>query len=84
MEALAKADELGLTLRDGILPSLDLYEDICKHLATLTRRVQAISKENPVCRRLMTAPGVGPIVALSFVTAVDKRKPHRHLHCGSN
>jgi len=24
-----------------------------------------------VCRRLMTVPGVGPIVALSFVTAVD-------------
>jgi transposase len=75
MVALAKADELGLTLRDGIMPSLDLYEDLCRHLAILTRRVEAVSRDNPICRRLMTAPGVGPIVALSFVTAVDD--PHR-------
>ena len=47
------------------------FEDLCKHLAILTRRVEAVSKDNPVCRRLMTAPGVGPIIALSFVTAVD-------------
>ncbi|WP_354063181.1 MULTISPECIES: transposase [unclassified Bradyrhizobium] len=71
MAALAKADELGLTLSDGIMPSLDLYEDLCKHLAILTRRVEAVSRDNPACRRLMTAPGVGPIIALSFVTAVD-------------
>jgi transposase len=71
MAALVKADELGLKLSDGIMPSLDLYEDLCKHLAVLTRRVEAVSKDNPVCRRLMTAPGVGPIIALSFVTAVD-------------
>jgi transposase len=75
MAALDKADELGLTLRDRIMPSLDLYEDLCKHLAILTGRVQAIAKQNLVCRRLMTAPGIGPIVALSFVTAIDN--PHR-------
>ena len=48
-----------------------LYEDLCKHLAILTRRVEAVSRDNPICRRLMTAPGVGPIIALSLVTAVD-------------
>ena len=26
---------------------------------------------DPICRRLMTAPGVGPVVALSFMSAVD-------------
>jgi transposase len=75
MVALEEADKLGLTLRQSIMPSLELYEDLCKHLALLTRRVEVISKANPICRRLMTAPGVGPIVALSFVTAVDN--PHR-------
>ncbi|VIO69417.1 IS110 family transposase [Bradyrhizobium ivorense] len=60
MAALIKADELGLKLSDGIMPSLDLYEDLCKHLAILTRRVEAVSRDNPVCRRPMTAPGVGP------------------------
>jgi transposase len=75
MVVFDKADELGLTLRDRVMPSLDLYEDLCKHLTILTRRVEMVSKDNPICRRLMTAPGVGPIVALSFVTAVDN--PHR-------
>ena len=28
-------------------------------------------RDDPVCRRLMTAPGVGPVVALTFRTCVD-------------
>jgi transposase len=75
LAALDKADEMGLKLREGILPSLGLYEDLCKHLTIMTRQVEGIARNNPTCRRLMTAPGVGPIVALSFVTAVDN--PHR-------
>jgi len=53
------------------MPSLDLYENLCQQLSLLTRQVEGVAKANPVCRRLMTAPGVGPIIALSFVTAVD-------------
>lgn len=70
-EALVKADELGLKLSDAILPSLDLYDSVCTQIALLTKRVGNAARNNPVCQRLMTAPGVGPIVALSFVTAVD-------------
>ena len=70
-EVLDKAANLGLDLRDEIIPSLDLHESLCKQLDRLTRQVESVAKNNPVCRRLMTVPGVGPIVALSFVTAVD-------------
>lgn len=73
--ALIKADELGLRLRENMMPSLDLYTSLCEQLALLTRQVEVAAKEHPVCRRLMTAPGVGPIIALSFVTAIDN--PHR-------
>src|SRR5215217_7616182 len=31
----------------------------------------AIVREHEVCRRLMTVPGVGAVVALTFVAAVD-------------
>ena len=31
----------------------------------------AIAKPDPVCRRLMTAPGVGALVAITFKSAVD-------------
>ena len=75
LSILVEADELGLRLREGMMPSLDLYASLCEQLAVLTRQVEAAAKGHPVCRRLMTAPGIGPIIALSFVTAVDN--PYR-------
>src|SRR5690242_21848485 len=37
----------------------------------LHRRMLAIVRGDAVCRRLMTAPGVGALVAVTFKTAVD-------------
>ena len=37
----------------------------------LHRQVLAIVRTDELCRRLMTVPGVGPLVALTFKTAVD-------------
>jgi transposase len=37
----------------------------------LHQAVLAIVREDAVCRRLMTVPGVGPITALTFKSAVD-------------
>ena len=39
--------------------------------AELHRRLLAIVRGHAVCRRLMTVPGVGAVVALTFVAAVD-------------
>lgn len=79
LATLVRADERGIMVREMIMPSLDLYEDLCKRLDILTRNVVAQAKADPVCRRLMTVPGIGPIVSLSFVTAVDDPKRFRHL-----
>jgi len=37
----------------------------------LHKAVLAIVREDAVCRRLMTVPGVGPLVAVTFKSAVD-------------
>ena len=37
----------------------------------LHKAVLAIVREDAVCRRLMTVPGVGPLVAITFKSAVD-------------
>jgi transposase len=47
----------------------------CAELSGLERRIEACAKADPVCRRLMTVPGVGPFIALTFRTAIDD--PHR-------
>jgi hypothetical protein len=35
------------------------------------RRLLAIVRHDEVCRRLMTVPGVGPVVALTYRATVD-------------
>src|SRR5204862_7347517 len=37
----------------------------------LHRRLLAIVRDDEVCRRLMTTPGVGPVVALTYRATVD-------------
>ena len=37
----------------------------------LEKRLRSLAREDGRVRRLMTAPGVGPIVALTFVSAID-------------
>ena len=37
----------------------------------LHERLLAVVRDDPVCRRLMSAPGVGPVIALTFKATVD-------------
>lgn len=47
-------------------------------LAKLEKRVLAEAKQDEVCRRLMTVPGVGPIVSLAYVSTIDIPSRFRH------
>ncbi len=40
-------------------------------LAGLERNVRQLAQEDPVCRRLMSMPGIGAVVALTYRSAVD-------------
>src|ERR1700757_4182167 len=42
-----------------------------EQLGILHRRLLAIVRDDDVCRRLMTIPGVGPVVALTYRATVD-------------
>ncbi len=54
-----------------IEPMLRVREALATEFASLHRQVLAIVRKNEVCRRLMTVPGVGPVVAITYVAAVD-------------
>ena len=71
---LDRADERDILIRGSVMPSLDIYDTLCKQVAVLSKKVEIMAKADPICRLLMTAPGVGPIVALSFVTAIENPK----------
>jgi transposase len=42
-----------------------------EQLGILHRRLLAVVRDDDVCRRLMTVPGVGPVVALIYRATVD-------------
>jgi transposase len=42
-----------------------------EQIVILHRRLLAIVRDDEVCRRLMTTPGVGPVVALTYRATVD-------------
>src|SRR5947208_6187775 len=52
-------------------PLLIVRRVIREQLGILHRRVLAIVRDDDVCRRLMTVPGVGPVVALTYRATVD-------------
>jgi transposase len=42
-----------------------------EELSRLHRKVLEITRDDGVCRRLMTIPGVGPVVALALTSTID-------------
>ncbi len=46
-------------------------EEVVERIDELHRLVLAATKADPVCRRLMSVPGVGPLTALAYRTAVE-------------
>jgi transposase len=52
-------------------PMLRARASLRQELAGLERRVRLLAKDDPVCCRLMTMPGVGAVVALTFRSAID-------------
>ncbi len=52
-------------------PMLRAREALRTECQVLHRAVLAIVREDAVCRRLMTVPGVGVLVAVTFTSAID-------------
>jgi transposase len=52
-------------------PLLIVRRALREQIGVLHRRLLAVVREDEVCRRLMTTPGVGPVVALTYRATVD-------------
>jgi transposase len=71
-----------LTAADPVLsimtgPLLTIIAAMTCELAQLTKRVLDIVRDEPVCRRLMGVPGVGPLTALTFRATIDRPERFR-------
>jgi len=53
-------------------PLLTILTTMVSAFARLTKQVLDIVRGEPVCRRLMSVPGVGPLTALAFRATIDQ------------
>jgi transposase len=58
-------------LAELVEPLLIVLRALREQIVVLHRRLLAIVRDDEVCRRLMTTPGVGPVVALTYRATVD-------------
>lgn len=64
----AEADPVLAVIAEGVS---SVHETLCMAAAELEDELRAIAGQSGLVRRLMTVPGVGPMVALGFVATVD-------------
>jgi len=67
-------------LPDFIEHQLQVIEVLTDRIAQADAQLKLLASEHPVCQRLMTIPGVGPVTALRFVAAVDRVERFRDAH----
>ena len=65
---LIEADQ---ALSQSLLPMLDARLVLYRTFLTLENRVRNLAKNDAVCQLFTTAPGVGPITALTYKAGVD-------------
>lgn len=62
--------ELGMTVSSMVLA----LESITEQIEFMEARIKKKARDNEVCRRLMSVPGVGPMTALAFTSVIDDPK----------
>jgi transposase len=68
-------------------PMLRVRRTLLEEFARLDRLARQLARGDSVCRRLMTVPGVGVVVALTYRTGIDaperfSRSRNVGAHCG--
>lgn len=63
--------EVAAPLRAVLEPLVPILTALAPVIAAADAAAQQSAEADPIARRLMTAPGVGPITALSFQSALD-------------
>jgi len=68
VEALIDSEpEVGLIVR----PLLETWRKVGDQIATFDKAVQRHVRADPICRRLMTVPGIGALSSLVYVSTVE-------------
>lgn len=67
----ALLEEDGIDIRTHLLPLVNVSESLRDYVRELDAALEKRANDDPVCKLLMSIPGVGPLCALSFYGAVE-------------
>jgi transposase len=54
-----------------VAPMLAAWRELRGQVAAFDRWIRAAARQSPACRLLMSVPGIGPIIGLSYVSVVE-------------
>lgn len=60
--------------------TLPLIDELTRQIRAADKELAEIATQHPICRRLMTVPGVGPVTAVRFLAAIDDVTRFRNAH----
>jgi transposase len=58
-------------LREAVRPLLEVREKVSRKIAALHKKLLGLARNDADSRRSMTVPGIGPITAMAFHSAID-------------
>lgn len=76
----AHSHTIGQEIPDHIARTLPLIEEITSQIKAATKELEEIASTHPICQKLMTVPGVGPITSVRFLAAIDDVSRFRNAH----
>jgi hypothetical protein len=65
-----RADELSPRMIDLVLGLHEDWHRLDERIDTLTLKIEEISRKETNCRRLMSVPGIGPMISTAMVAAI--------------
>lgn len=67
-------------LPEYIERSLKAIEALNEQIVSADTELEQLAEHDPICQRLMSVPGVGPVTSLRFVAAIDDVSRFRSAH----
>lgn len=61
----------GGTAAEQIRPLVDICEALTSYIVQSDKRIRRQAEEHPIAKRFLAIPGVGPVCALSFYSAIE-------------
>jgi transposase len=75
---------LWIELEKAVPPHVErlllMVEALDLQIKDAEKQIKDLVKDNVICKRLMTVPGVGPITAMRFVATLDEAKRFKTAH----